>query len=281
MTTTTPTTALAGLDLDKLEQQLRAAANRPTMPGREPGSILVHASLLRIAADAIAASRRAAPASAGQAAPASLSDVGMTRELEKLRTAYLAFMRTPSPVNYDAMLEAMPAALAAQPAEGAGQAGQVARHEPVRMTDEEIDIIWQTMPGGPGAWLKGFGYSQFAKAIEDEVILNHQRAAAPADLTGAARDVLAERRRQVEQEGWMPEHDDQYDEAELSRAAAAYALQGEHDFGPPPEWPWSREWWKPRGERRNLVKAGALILADIERLDRATQLPSAQKGGAV
>lgn len=94
-------------------------------------------------------------------------------------------------------------------------------------------------------------------------------AAAPAGLTDAARDVLAERRRQVEQEGWTPEHDDQYDTGELSCAAACYAMQSDVDFGPPNEWPWSRDWWKPDGERRNLVKAGALILADIERMDRA------------
>jgi hypothetical protein len=55
------------------------------------------------------------------------------------------------------------------------EGAQVAKAETVRMSDEEIDIIWQTMPGGPGAWLKGFGYQAFAKAIEDEVILNHQR----------------------------------------------------------------------------------------------------------
>lgn len=100
-----------------------------------------------------------------------------------------------------------------------------------------------------------------------------------APQTAAARDVLAERRRQVEVEGWMPAHDDMYDEAELSRAAAAYTLQGEHDFGPPPQWPWKREWWKPQGERRNLVKAGALILAEIERLDRAAQLDGGQGEG--
>jgi hypothetical protein len=29
------------------------------------------------------------------------------------------------------------------------------------------------------------------------------------------------------------------------------------------------EWWKPTNRRRDLVKAGALILAEIERLDRA------------
>lgn len=33
-------------------------------------------------------------------------------------------------------------------------------------------------------------------------------------------------------------------------------------------WPWSREWWKPKNPRRDLVKAGALIVAEIERLDR-------------
>jgi hypothetical protein len=34
-------------------------------------------------------------------------------------------------------------------------------------------------------------------------------------------------------------------------------------------WPWDRAYWKPRGPRNNLVKAGALILAEIERIDRA------------
>jgi hypothetical protein len=35
-------------------------------------------------------------------------------------------------------------------------------------------------------------------------------------------------------------------------------------------WPWDRKWWKPTDRRRDLVKAAALILAEIERLDRAT-----------
>lgn len=33
-------------------------------------------------------------------------------------------------------------------------------------------------------------------------------------------------------------------------------------------WPWDERWWKPEGGRRDLVKAGALIIAEIERLDR-------------
>ena len=33
-------------------------------------------------------------------------------------------------------------------------------------------------------------------------------------------------------------------------------------------WPWSLDWWKPKDPRRDLVRAGALIVAEIERLDR-------------
>ncbi|WP_253191753.1 hypothetical protein [Burkholderia cenocepacia] len=94
---------------------------------------------------------------------------------------------------------------------------------------------------------------------------------APAALTAAARDVLAERRRQVEQEDWTPAHDDQYRDHELSCAAGCYAMYTlAYPAGdPPPAWPWAADWWKPTTHRRNLVKAGALIQAAIERLDRA------------
>ena len=85
--------------------------------------------------------------------------------------------------------------------------------------------------------------------------------------TAAARDVLAERRRQVEAEGWTPEHDDHHLPNELALAAASYVCADEAD-APPAIWPWDWSWWKPKDRRRNLVKAGALILAEIERLDR-------------
>ncbi|MBA4899159.1 hypothetical protein H2N89_33600 [Pseudomonas aeruginosa] len=81
-------------------------------------------------------------------------------------------------------------------------------------------------------------------------------------------DVQAERRRQITAEGWTPEHDDLYCAAELPRAAAAYILNGANDEAPA-IWPFSAKWWKPRDARSNYVRAGALILAEIERLDRA------------
>ena len=90
--------------------------------------------------------------------------------------------------------------------------------------------------------------------------------------TSAARDVLAERARQVNAEGWTPEHDDEHEIGELATAAACYVSDTAmyRDEGdPPPWWPWGKTCWKPSSRRRNLIKAGALILAEIERLDRA------------
>ena len=93
--------------------------------------------------------------------------------------------------------------------------------------------------------------------------------------TKAAQDVLAERRRQVESEGWTPEHDDEHASGALADAAACYAVfpvaGTELPKGYYSLWPWDRGWWKPKDRRSNLVKAGALILAEIERLDRAAQ----------
>lgn len=101
-------------------------------------------------------------------------------------------------------------------------------------------------------------------------------------LTIAAADVLAERARQIGVEGWTTDHDDEHSKGEMAQAAACYAdpapaRYADTRINEPIRWPpaWVR-WWKPskdhRGQpdrRRDLVKAGALILAEIERLDRA------------
>lgn len=98
----------------------------------------------------------------------------------------------------------------------------------------------------------------------------------------AAADVLAERKRQVSVEGWTPSHDDTHKNNEMAFAAACYAFHAaaaswdledcgtEYDSHPAPKnWPWESEWWKPKSARADLVRAGALILAEIERIDRA------------
>ncbi|WP_372395202.1 hypothetical protein ABMY26_06965 (plasmid) [Azospirillum sp. HJ39] len=95
----------------------------------------------------------------------------------------------------------------------------------------------------------------------------------------AINDIAAERRRQIEAEGWTPEHDDEHDNSEMSRAAAAYALSANGDKTKARFiWPWSAAWWKPTDPRRDLVKAGALIAAEIERLDRAAGVASTEPG---
>jgi hypothetical protein len=84
-------------------------------------------------------------------------------------------------------------------------------------------------------------------------------------------DVLAERRRQIDMEGWTTAHDDAYSKNELQRAAMCYLMLPASDASLPHAlWPWDFKWWRPTTYRRNLVKAGALILAEIERIDRAT-----------
>ncbi|WP_186077525.1 hypothetical protein [Burkholderia gladioli] len=108
--------------------------------------------------------------------------------------------------------------------------------------------------------------------------------AVPADageavLTAAARDVLAERARQVSVEGWTLEHDDQYTKGELAQAASLYAVSDLKRGDPPLMWPWHANWWKPTTPRRNRVKATALMLAEIERLDRAEAREQGAQGG--
>lgn len=112
----------------------------------------------------------------------------------------------------------------------------------------------------------------------------------------ASRDVLAERQRQISTKGWTPEHDDEHHNGQLAVGGAAYALAGLPGV---PEtsvqalcaaagWHSLNDWdgWLKIADRRtNLVKAAALLLAEIERLDRAAEAaappgsPSSSAGG--
>ncbi|MDR9972770.1 hypothetical protein [Enterobacter cloacae] len=102
-----------------------------------------------------------------------------------------------------------------------------------------------------------------------DAFLAEVRASGVGSLSNAAQSIIAERQRQQSAEGWTHEHDDQYGESQLLWASSCYVLNTIQPFNRiPMDWPWSPEWWKPTNPRRDLVKAGALILAEIERIDR-------------
>lgn len=90
--------------------------------------------------------------------------------------------------------------------------------------------------------------------------------------------IAAERERQVSEEGWTPEHDDEHTHSELAKAAACYAVQAAGGTVTKYDWPWEGKWWKPGDPLRGLAKAGALVAAEIDRLQRAEQVGGGQVG---
>ncbi len=108
------------------------------------------------------------------------------------------------------------------------------------------------------------------KTPATDAFLAEVRAQGVKSLSNAVQSVIAERQRHQSAEGWTPEHDDQYSKSQLLWASSCYVLNAIHPFNRIPfDWPWTPEWWKPTNPRRDLVKAGALILAELERIDRA------------
>lgn len=110
------------------------------------------------------------------------------------------------------------------------------------------------------------------------------------DRSAIVMEVLTERTRQIEQEGWSIDHDDGHRRNELALAAAVYASpyplrvqllvqrpcgcrsveECFHTFGTVTwvdAWPF-RQGPKRMNRRRDLIRAAALIVAEIERLDR-------------
>lgn len=134
-------------------------------------------------------------------------------------------------------------------------------------------------------WDNGLAPSQ----IQD---INDSERSELEKQSDAVKLIADERSRQQSQEGWTIEHDDCHECGELAQAAACYAIGKRikyfngwisfHGNGEEPRltklWPWGDDWWKPSaGDRiRDLVKAGALIVAEIERLQRKELQ---QKGG--
>ncbi|MFW4418129.1 hypothetical protein ACOAQU_00915 [Pseudomonas aeruginosa] len=151
---------------------------------------------------------------------------------------------------------------------------ELEKQEPVALANRGIHAFWVKWTEA-AAGLYGPGIKLYA----------HPVAQAQHSVPQAWLDVQAERRRQVEAEGWTPEHDDAHSHGEMARAAACYALAGSSAPNDGTAallvslaWPWDEQWWKPSTARRDLVKACALGLAEIERLDRAGITQSPQPG---
>lgn len=93
--------------------------------------------------------------------------------------------------------------------------------------------------------------------------------------------IAAERERQITSEGRSLEHDRSHSGDQLAQAAAAYLLPPEYrEAGIPPHiWPWDAWDWKPtpHDRVRELVKAGALIAAEIDRLLTDRELAKAAR----
>ena len=111
----------------------------------------------------------------------------------------------------------------------------------------------------------------FVDAVDEAADLIEWVGQTPGLLT-----IAAERHRHLEEEGWTAVHDDGHHRGELAYAAFCYcqaaAFQQSASLEPKRRsnwWPWEDQWWKPSDDpERNLVKAGALILAEIARRRR-------------
>ena len=92
--------------------------------------------------------------------------------------------------------------------------------------------------------------------------------------------IMTERIRQIEQEGWTAEHDDEHSDGSIAVAGACYALNAASNLTSESlrasrwfatactHWPWDSESFKAKDPLRDLVRAGALIAAEIDRLQR-------------
>ena len=85
--------------------------------------------------------------------------------------------------------------------------------------------------------------------------------------------ITEERLRQINEEGWTLQHDDMWANNQLVGAAVCYLMWkivGSDMFNKTYDylWKWDNKWWKPKERIHNLVVAGALIAAEIDRIQR-------------
>lgn len=89
-------------------------------------------------------------------------------------------------------------------------------------------------------------------------------------MKSGAELIASERQRQINNEGWNTSHDLKHKKGELAQAAMVYAmpLKIRSVLQPTKLWPWNLKYWKPGERIDELTKAGALIAAEIDRLQQ-------------
>ena len=108
----------------------------------------------------------------------------------------------------------------------------------------------------------------------------------PQALKSGIELIEEERKEQIERHGYVQGHDDFHDVNEIAWAAVSYAMpygfqsdfphnNGNIQLSRLAFWPWDEEYFKPSNDRiKELKKAGALIAAEIDRLQRLKQRES-------
>lgn len=125
---------------------------------------------------------------------------------------------------------------------------------------EQYDEILNLLPPTPRGWF----------VVPGPITASSLIASTPP---GGVADIAAERADQIKR--WGLDHDDEHELGELGLAALCYLQHARYvdrvdDATPPPWWPFEPESWHPSHDPiRELVKAGALIAAEIDRRRRA------------
>lgn len=112
---------------------------------------------------------------------------------------------------------------------------------------------------------------QLQQKLDDVLAENrqlHERLSGVTATTGSYM-IAVERERQVKDEGYNAEHDQVHAPMTLAKAAVSYILcniENKRRIAKTTYWPWDDNSYKPRDMKRNLVRAGALVAAAIDRL---------------
>lgn len=152
----------------------------------------------------------------------------------------------------------------------------------IRMLEAFLTAFGRSERKGVATQIYNAMFTVGYRLIPKEEDLPTKSGLVPPKPTGAQL-ISIERERQMSEEGWDAQHDAKQLKAELAQAAICYAADTAAQYETPNWrdelrslaihfWPWDKQWWKPTPNNpiRQLTKAGALIAAEIDRLQRAS-----------